>query len=213
MNSPLFRYDPNSCAPTTLFGTVLRYMSALEPNHRNILEHELAEAETQRAKLDAAIDYLRTRLGIDASPDPGEAPTPAAATPTPRVGQAGSVADAVNPMQFYGLSVTKGAAKVLGLVGKDRPLRTREIHDALVKGGLTPKSVEVVGKMLKRDAKFHQLRRGIWGLTEWYPASVLAKGTADADLQPELGDDDSDEVSGTDEDTSNDEDEVTATTG
>lgn len=167
-------------------------MAELDPAHRNILEHELAQVRAQKARLATTEEYLLDRLGLTADDAPASdaaSQNGGAQTERRKLGASANVADAVNPMQYYGLSVTKGAAEVLDMVGRDRPLRSREIYEALVKGGLSPKNVEVVGKMLKRDKRFHQVKRGMWGLSHWYPASVLARGAADDDLQPELNED------------------------
>ena len=184
-------------------------MAPLDPAHRNILQHELDEVRRTIAELTVTEAYLARRLGIESGDDStGLAPD---ADSGPSSGPTGNVADLVNPLQFYGMSITKAAEEVLTMVGRNRPLRTREIFEAVTKGGLTVKSTEIVGKMLKRSKKFHQLQRGIWGLAAWYPASVVGRGAADADLQDEADDDAP--LSGPKEDTSDDEDEVTAETG
>jgi hypothetical protein len=163
-------------------------MSTLDSNHRLILEHELAEVDEGIAKLMAARSYLRGRLGLSDAEREGPS-TPANSGVVPAGADLKSI---VNPGQYGGMSGVKAARALLEKVGRERPLTTREIYDAITYGGVTLKGTDVLTKVMKRSGRFHRPVPGRWGLAEWYPASVRARGAADNDLSPDEDEDDGD---------------------
>jgi hypothetical protein len=168
-------------------------MPPLDEIQRRALQREFDEALKGRAELDAVLKYLGSRLGIEV-PSGADEPKAAAAPLT------GNPVDAVNPGQFFGMSATKATRSLLEKVGRDRPLKTAEIYQAITKGGVVLKDREVLAKSLKRDKRFHRVGRGLWGLAAWYPASVLDRAAQDGELH-DL-DDDLDEVNGSPNDSS-----------
>lgn len=155
------------------FGT----MSSLDANHRTFLEHELTEVDQQIADLVSARSYLRRRLGLpDAEGETNGQPGPSGSA---LVG--GDLMGFVNPGQYGGMSGNNAAAELLEAVGRNRPLTTREIYDAITKGGVKVKDAEVLAKMMKRSGRFHRPVPRRWGLIEWYPNAARAKGSADTD--------------------------------
>jgi len=165
-------------------------MTEQDPTRRAFLEAELAEVETQMANLAGTASYLRQRLGLPDVASSGNGNAEAA----PLIPLTGDLMAMVNPGQFGGMSANKAASDLLRRVGRDRPLSTREIYDAITKGGVTIKDTDVLAKMMKRSGRFHRPVRGRWGLAEWYPASVRAKaagvGLQEDDDEPDLPDPD-----------------------
>jgi hypothetical protein len=69
---------------------------------------------------------------------------------------------------FHGKNILQATEKYLRMVG--RPARsTEDIAEALGKGGLTT-SAGSVATILGRDKSgvIQRVKRGLWGLTEWY---------------------------------------------
>ena len=165
----------------------------LDHTYRNVLERELQQLEGEIEQRQAAAAYIRSRLGLPAE---GNATPNGVSEQGPGiVGR--RVADSINDMQYFGLSANKAAAEVLHMVGKSRPLTTRELYEAITKGGISVKDTDVLGKMMKKSPLFHRLgegRGGRWGLAEWYGAARRRRGT-DED-EPESA---SDEAAGSDE--------------
>jgi hypothetical protein len=158
-------------------------MSALDSTHRTFLEHELAQVDRQIADLQGTRSYLRGRLGLPDNDSQDEvAPTGAAVAPA-----GADLSTLVNPGQYGGMSGVKAARALLEKVGRERPLTTREIYDAITAGGVKLKGTDVLTKVMKRSGRFHRPVPGRWGLVEWYPASVVSRGLSE--LQDESEED------------------------
>jgi hypothetical protein len=81
--------------------------------------------------------------------------------------------------EFYGLSVTKAALKLLKRVG--RPLKTPEIQDAFLKAeyqmkGKAPRSN--IYTALARSKDFARVLPDTWALAEWHPEVAAAQQEA-----------------------------------
>ena len=81
---------------------------------------------------------------------------------------------------FFGLSVPDAARKLLSM--KRKPLTPAEIAESLEAGGMTHSSasfVNSVGSVLHRAAKSESgivlVKRGQYGLAEWYPGLKRTK--------------------------------------
>jgi hypothetical protein len=95
---------------------------------------------------------------------------------------AGDPVTGVREGQFYGMSGPKASKALLRLVGRDRPLKTQEIFDAIRKGGVTQiQNANTLYRSLTRDPELHNVGRGRWGLTEWYPNARRKAGAAPDD--------------------------------
>src|SRR5205807_8464338 len=86
---------------------------------------------------------------------------------------------------------TDAAYKVLSKFGnKQHPLKTKQLFDAVRKGGVQINSEEGFHKSLARSGRFKKVGRGLWGLTEWYPAAAkktVASQRGDLTNVSELG--------------------------
>jgi hypothetical protein len=141
----------------------------------------IANMERQRDELDTAIRVLRRQSGLpieDAPATAGGASSGAAAPGSPARGGGWNVADG----EFYGMSGPKAAYALLKKGDRSTPLKTDEIFKLIKKGGCTKvSSPSVLYRNLFRDQKFHKVGRSVWGLTEWYPASVRKAAVTELD--------------------------------
>jgi hypothetical protein len=118
------------------------------------LEATLAELETRRARIDAAIAEIRMMLGQPA----GDSGAPAS--------------DA-----FLGLSIPEATKKHLTAVRKALP--TKAIMLALEAGGLRKSAYNTIyGVLRRREVVIGDIInvKGDWALAEWYPGHVRNKG-------------------------------------
>ncbi len=161
----------------------------MEESERQALFAALDVARRDRAELDQLIGYLARRLGVT---DDGYESTfgtgggPTGPTP-PDVVPSTLVADG----EFFGMSATKAAKALLNKLGRTRPLKTREIFDGIVKGGIKPANTETLYKSLSRSKEFELVQKGTWGLSEWYGNRSRKRATNDGEPVP--GDDDGDD--------------------
>lgn len=131
----------------------------------------LADLRAKRDAIDSAIGTLENlrsgRLGV--------APAPAVAV----------VADEVtdDAGMFLGMSIVDAAKKLLGL--RKRTMGNAEILKELQAGGLVLTGADplnVVGSVLMRRfnnvGDIVRVRRGVWGLKEWYPGRTFKSATA-----------------------------------
>lgn len=158
----------------------------MDANTRSALKAELDAAVKERERLDVVIGYISDRLGI---PAPTGSGTDSGETQPP-VNLQGAPADAVNAGQFFNTSAPKAARQVLEIFGKDRPLKTDELYEAVIKGGVQIKSAGVLYRSLVRDDAFYKVGRSLWGLSEWYPGAKRGKAEQNGDEpdEAELGD-------------------------
>src|SRR5437763_523426 len=122
----------------------------MDDTRRQVLTQELQEAVKQRDRLTSFIELLSERLEV---PVPGaDARQGSDATPTPVTGDPIS---AVSEGEFYGMSAPKASRALLQKVGRQRPMKTDEIFEAIRRGGVTVKTSGTLYRSLFRDASFH----------------------------------------------------------
>lgn len=149
------------------------------------LQQALDEAVAERDRLDVVIAYLGEMLGVDtaaiawhpASPGSGRPITPRVDTSTGQVDLLSLVAEG----EFYGQSMASAASAVLRKIGKPNALKTAQLVEALRKGGVPVKSGGTLYRSINRNSKFRRVGKGLWGLSEWYPAS---RGQSEGSLGP-----------------------------
>jgi hypothetical protein len=131
------------------------------------LEATLAELETRRARIDAAIAEIRMMLGQPA----GDSGAPGPGSPSPPGGGV-PASDA-----FLGLSIPEATKKHLTAVRKALP--TKAIMLALEAGGLRKSAYNTIyGVLRRREVVIGDIInvKGDWALAEWYPGHVRNKG-------------------------------------
>jgi hypothetical protein len=135
----------------------------------------LADLEAKRATLDNAITSLRAVFASGALGQASEGTTLDFSSP--------SVSGALHGGEipagaFLGKSIPEAVRAYLSLVKKKQT--TREITDALVKGGMESSGKgsfeSIVGAALYRVRSQGDIVRvkGAWGLAEWWPAGIRA---------------------------------------
>lgn len=128
----------------------------------------LADLESRRAQIDAAIAVIRPLVGSAASVPPGGVAPPTSAVISNHVTE-------LRDDAFFSLSIPDAAKKYLSI--RKRSATTPEIIAALRQGGQINASSEnyekTVGSVLNRahatGAGIVRVKRGTWGLAEWYP--------------------------------------------
>jgi hypothetical protein len=113
----------------------------------------LEDLKLQRVELDKMIAFVEGMLGAGR-----------------RFGEAPNTSSDVEILDdtFTGKNILQATEKYLRMVG--RPARsTEEIATALTKGGLNA-AAGSVATILGREkgSKVHRVKRGLWGLAEWY---------------------------------------------
>jgi hypothetical protein len=149
-----------------------------EQNENKSIDYKavLADLETKRAELDAAIAAVRRILGHTDVPSPvlafGQAATQVTA----------DVSDTLRDDSFFGLSLIDAAKKYLRIVRRKKP--TMEIVQALERGGFTHTSKNFYGTVFTALARESEktgseiVKVGKeWGISEWYPG--MKKKTAE----------------------------------
>jgi hypothetical protein len=139
------------------------------------------KAMADRQQLDGLIAYLSERLGEPLPVAPGTGVT----GPEQPVGQGGSPgADPVagtNEGEYFDFVSTKAALELLTKFGsREHPLTTTQILDAIRKGGVKIGSEEALYRSLARSHRFRKVGKGVWGLSEWYPARSPRRATTEA---------------------------------
>jgi len=152
---------------------------------RDAFRTALDAALRERAELDSLIEFLSRRLGVEAPVAGVTLTDQASGAPAPNVDPSTLVADG----EFFGQSATKATKALMAKLGRTRPLKTNEIFDAIMKGGVRIANVEVLYKSLARSDDFLRVAKGTWGLAEWYPERMrrVAKGDELPDEADELG--------------------------
>lgn len=124
----------------------------------------LADLETQRAELDAAIAVVKRMLG-----------QPAASTsPKATNGQHGG---ALTPTSLFGMNLGDAIKHYLSVVKE--PKTAPEIAQALLDHGIKTMSknfnTTVFSALERREEAGDMVRpkRGLWGLKEWYPGARI----------------------------------------
>jgi hypothetical protein len=161
----------------------------MDEARRQALIAERADVMRERNRLDAVLEYLDIRLGVqveDAQPDPG------LSTPAP-VQLSNDVLSLIYDEEFHGWKMPKAAEEVLNRWSPEphhRPLKTGELLAALRKGGLVIKESRILYRSLYTAPRFKLIKGGRWGLASWYPAERPKNGSG---RQGTLGIDDSGE--------------------
>lgn len=148
----------------------------MDEGRKQVLLAELEDAKAERADLDAFIQVLSARLGIETSGD-DHVPVTTPAGPG-QLPVSADPLDLVYANEFVGFSFPKAAETVLSRwspAPHQRPLKTTQLVAALRKGGLDVKDSRQVYRALWNATRFHNLKGGAWGFAAWYPASVLNK--------------------------------------
>lgn len=120
----------------------------------------LADLEAQRAELDAAIAVIRRRMGQAGEPIQPATPSSAARNGT---------SQEITSDAFFGMSMAAAVRKYLQMMR--RPQAVQTIADALKSGGFTTRAENFYSNVyttLKRGDEFVKVKRGEWGLAEWY---------------------------------------------
>ncbi len=130
----------------------------------------LAEMEQEKENLEAAIAFVRKKMGLNSS--------------SPEVANVAGP-DRIKADSFYRMGIGEAAVAYLRMTNKT-PKTSTEIADALDRGGLVHQSKDLkatVNALLIRDGEkwgITRLPSGAWGLDEWYPGTgrgKKAKGT------------------------------------
>ena len=137
----------------------------MDESERQALFAALDVARRDRQELDQLIGYLSRRLGVSEDDESaGQTRGTGGGQTPPDVIPSTLVADG----EFFGMSATKATKALLNKLGRTRPLKTREIFDAIKKGGVNPATPDVLYKSLARSKDFELASKGTWGLSEWY---------------------------------------------
>lgn len=159
------------------------FMPAIEALRQRLSEEEKAVAETKKLinKLCDVAGLPQPYSGID------EASTPNIST--------------LRPDTFYGKKLYTAVREYLEMrkAANLGPAETREIYDAIVKGGFQFETADANNAMTgmrsmmrKNSAQFHRLPNNSWGLTAWYENIKASKNSTKES-------EDSDEESGSDD--------------
>ncbi len=72
--------------------------------------------------------------------------------------------------EYLNFNSTDAAYAILTKFGsRQNPLKTRQIYDALKKGGVQLSMEQALYRSLARSHRFKKAGPGSWGLAEWYP--------------------------------------------
>ena len=138
----------------------------------------LADLEAQRAKIDtaiAAIQALQTAGLSMPSAAPSFPGSPSSGTPALTTDSVLEI-----PLDaFHRMSVSQAIKKFLGMRGR-RPATTAQIVEALAAGGQAGSDGAnfnvVVNNTLSRmqapNGGISKVKRGVWGLSEWYDSKL-----------------------------------------
>ena len=132
------------------------------------MERALEQLLQERSELDAAITILQKRIG---KPSVGASPT----SPEARLQQPSSSVVTYRG-EFFNLSITKAAEKLLKRVG--RPMKTPEIQAAFEQAGYEIKSKLIrptIYTSLTRSRDFVKVLPDTWDLSERHPEAAAKK--------------------------------------
>lgn len=149
------------------------------------LQGALDVAVRDRSELDQLIGYLSRRLGVSV---PAAEATASASPPTTHIAPNADPSALVADGEFFGQSATKATKALMAKLGHTRPLKTNEIFDAIMKGGVRIANAEVLYKSLARSDDFLRVAKGTWGLAEWYPERIRRTAKGD-EIPDETADD------------------------
>jgi len=127
------------------------------PKDQNVYDVVIADLEAERDQLNNMISILKRR----------KAGTPISGVALLTSGH--QAATVIPDDAFFGMTLPDAAHKYLSLMKKPKP--HPELCDALLNGGFKSGATnfrEVVRSTLSRHPDFLKVRRGEWGLKEWY---------------------------------------------
>jgi len=138
----------------------------------------IADLRIKREQIDQLIQFLELFKGGVPMPPPGTIPTPtilgmsiAATNDTGQI-QSGT---------FLGLGIEEAVRTLLRI--RKRAMPAQEIAADLLAGGLHLKSetpantiASVLSRAFKAGGDIVRIRRGQWGLKEWYPTRRFGRG-------------------------------------
>ncbi len=136
------------------------------------LEAALQQLLQERAELDAAISALQKRIGKPAA----SSEAPAQQTVRMPIGAPHSGEPIVYRGEFFNLSITKAAEKLLKRAG--RPLKTPEILACLQRAGFEIKAKlprPTIYTSLNRSKDFVKVLPDTWDLSERHPEAAAKK--------------------------------------
>jgi hypothetical protein len=163
------------------------------------LQSTLDTLIAERDELNVAITVLCKRLGVPVPPDGSGGGGTAGRQSGIRGMQGADPVANTSEGEYFGFVSTKAALDVLTKFGKrERPLKTKDIYDAIKKGGVDISTEDALYRSLARSHRFKKVGRGLWGLSEWYPATPR-KPKVDAQGKPLPADEVADEVEDDDE--------------
>lgn len=129
------------------------------PKEQTPIDVVIADLKAERDQLNSMISALERRKA-------GASLNKSAAVPADRLIIS---EDAIPSDAFFGMTLPDAAHKYLSLVKNPKP--HPELCDALLEGGFKTGATnfrEVVRSTLSRHPDFVRVRRGEWGLKEWY---------------------------------------------
>jgi hypothetical protein len=129
----------------------------------------LVELEAERSKIDNAIAAIKQLMGAESADGGTSAP---AGAPVPPKRQ--DLPSKVEFDTFFSLSIPEAIKKFLAMM--KRPQTLAAITDALTAGGLSTTATDLMktvtatlARMRRTSGEVVLVRRGEWGLKEWYP--------------------------------------------
>ncbi len=153
----------------------------MDDQERAALRATRDKALSERQRLDVVIGYLSEQLGEPVPPDGGGG---GFVWPEGNPGGGGDPVAGTVEGQYLGMTSTKAAREVLATYGnKLNPLTTKQLYEAIKKGGVKISNEESLARMLHRSHTFRKAGRAKWGLSEWYgnTATTSRRRTAAAD--------------------------------
>lgn len=160
----------------------------MDETQRNALNALFDSKLKDMEELHTFLSVLGRELGRDVPTGPSDDAS-AANGAIRAVNMQAPPAASVGEGQYFGMSAPKAAKDLLERFGRDRPMKTQEIFDAITKGGVQIGNSSTLYRSLSRDKTFFrhgERRAGRWGLREWYPASVTERDASDE--EPETDD-------------------------
>lgn len=148
-------------------------------------EAVLADLRAQRERINIAITTLEAIRGGKPMPRTDMSHISGGGASASGDTKAGNRPD-LGPGAFLGMSIVEAAKKLLAT--KHHQMRTADIVTELEKGGLMLTSVDkgnTVGSVLLRrfqnTGDIVRVKRGLWGLQEWYPGRKFPTGKKGGD--------------------------------
>jgi hypothetical protein len=163
----------------------------MDAHEQAALQKILDDAVAQRQELDVVIRHVAKRLGVPA-------PTGPAGGGRSSNGLNNAGVDPVEntvAAEYYGLTSTDAAYAVLSKFGsRQNTLKTKQLYDAIKKGGVAIQNEDGLYRSLARSNRFRKVGRGLWGLSEWYPTTAKPARKTDLTNISPLAASDSDEA-------------------